>query len=76
MGLFITLSKLFQYSLVPRPPPFFVLRFAFFRVLYRTQNRRTKNRGGLGARLVSVYNLKFLGSPYMPYIYMQIKLEL
>ena len=43
-------------SLVPRPPPFFVLRFAFSRTLpllciIPNANRRTKIGGGRGTRL-------------------------
>ena len=40
-------------SLVPRPPPFFVLRFRFSRssVLYRTKTEEQKNGEGLGTRL-------------------------
>ena len=44
-----------QISLVPRPPPFFVLRF-LFSIIHRiilNENRRTKNGGGLGTRLTS-----------------------
>ena len=56
-------------SLIPRPPPFFVLRFAFsiihgsgFRALplpciILNTNRRTKNGEGLGTRLDEWYTL-------------------
>ena len=55
-----------QSSLVPRPSPFFVLRFAFSIIhgsgrahsralplpcIILNANRRTKNGGGLGTRL-------------------------
>ena len=40
-------------SLVPRPPPFFVLRFSFSPCIILNENQRTKNRGGLGTRLTS-----------------------
>ena len=57
-----------QVSLVPRPPPFFVLRFAFsvihgsgrVRKIILNTNQRTKNGGGLGTRLISSYNNKDL----------------
>ena len=53
----------YQLSLVPRPPPFFVLQFVFS-IIHGSHhalpllcnilnaNQRTKNRGGLGTRLV------------------------
>ena len=43
-----------EHSLVPRPPPFFVLRFAFSeRKPKWTQTEEQKKRGGLGTRLCS-----------------------
>ena len=39
-------------SLVPRPPPFFVLQFAFSIIHVLNANQRTKNGGGLGTRLL------------------------
>ena len=44
---------MFLISLVPRPPPFFVLRFAFSFVYYTERKpKNKKNGGGLGTRLV------------------------
>jgi len=43
-----------NHNLVPMPPPFFVLRFAFalpLLCIILNANRRTKNGGGLGTRL-------------------------
>ena len=53
-------------SLVPRPPPFFVLQFAFSIIhgsalplpcIILNASRRTKNGGGLGTRLHAEYVL-------------------
>ena len=43
-------------SLIPRPPPFFVLRFAFsIPCIILNANWRTKNGGGLGTRLEDLH---------------------
>ena len=60
--LYHTNQDLCFLSLIPRPPPFLFFgsiihgsgrarKTGRFRVLYRTQNRRTKNGGGLGMSL-------------------------
>ena len=58
-----------QYSLIPRPPLFFVLRFTFSikhgsDTECKLKNNKKKNGGGLGTRLATILCLEFIPTGY------------